>query len=166
MKALQRHFGAAAFALVIALAPLASLATSMADYLEGQIITHAFRTGSWTKPTVLAVALGTTCSDSSFTEIANSGSYARVNANPLDATWAAASGGNGTTSNVGAIAFPTPTGNWNSGNPITHFAIYDSATYGAGNLYFCAALTASKSVNNGDAAPYFPAAALTVQVDN
>lgn len=166
MKALYRRFAAELVAFAFAFAPFAASATSMSDYLEGQIITHAFRTGSWTKPTVLAVALGTACSDSAFTEIANSGSYARVNANPLDATWAAATSGNGTTSNVGAIAFPTPTANWNSGSAITHFAIYDSATYGAGNMYFCAALTTSKTVNNGDAAPYFPAGALTVQVDN
>jgi hypothetical protein len=154
-------------ALLVAVVLSASaFAGSFSDTTENNIITHMFRTGSWTKPTVLAAALGTACSDSSFTEIANSGSYARVNANPLDATWSAATAGNGTTSNVGAITFPTPTANWNSGSAITHWALYDSATYGAGNMLVCAALTASKTVNNGADAPYFPAAAATVQVDN
>lgn len=163
MTALRTRFFAAILAAFVLFAPAASIAGSMSDYLEGQVIAHAFRTGSWTKPTTIAVALGTACSDSAFTEIANSGSYARVAVNPLDANWAAVSAGNGTTSNVGSITFATPTGNWGS---VTHFAIYDSSTYGGGNLYFCAALTASKTINNGDAAPYFPAAALTVQVDN
>jgi len=42
--------------------------------------------------------------------------------------------------------------------------VYDAAS--AGNLLFYAPLTASKNVSNGDAAPSFAAAALTLQVDN
>lgn len=160
------RFAAVLVAASLLFAPPLAVSGSMSDFLEGEIVKHAFRTGSWTKPTVIAIALGTACSDAAFTEIANSGSYARVNANPLDATWAAISGANGTTSNVGAIAFPTPTANWNGGSSITHFGVFDSATYGGGNMYFCAALTTAKTVNNGDAAPYFPAGALTIQVDN
>jgi hypothetical protein len=67
----------------------------------------------------------------------------------------------GTTSNKATITFPAPTANWGS---ITHFALYDAST--AGNMLFCAALTTSKTVNNGDAAPSFVVDALTVQVDN
>lgn len=137
---------------------------AMSDYLEGELIKHIFRTGSFTKPTVLGVALGTAGSDASFTELAATGSYARVACNPLDGNWAAISGNNGTTSNVSAITFPAPTANWNGGSAITHFAIYDATS--AGNMLFYGTLTASKIVQNGDAAPYFGAGALTVQIDN
>lgn len=135
---------------------------AMTDYLEGEVIKHIFRTGSFTKPSVLAIGLLTAAPGeaSAGTEVSG-GSYARVAVNPLDANWAAISGGNGTTSNVGAVTFPTPTANWGS---ITHVAIYDAAS--AGNMLFYAALTNAKTVNNGDPAPSFAAAALTVQIDN
>lgn len=98
------------------------------------------------------------------------GSYARVAVNATLANFAgtqsaasttASSGTGGTTSNNGAITFPAPTANW---GVCSHFAIYDKAT--SGNLLVWGALTASKTVNNGDAAPSFAAAALTIQVDN
>lgn len=135
---------------------------AMTDYLEGEIIKHIFRTGSFTKPTVLAVGLLTSApSDSAAGTEVSGGSYARVQLNPLDANWAAPSGGNGTTSNSSAITFPAPTANW---GVVTHFGIYDAAT--SGNLLFHAALTVQKTINNGDAAPSFAVAALVVQIDN
>jgi hypothetical protein len=42
--------------------------------------------------------------------------------------------------------------------------VFDAST--SGNLLFRTALTVSKTVNNGDAAPSFAAAALTFQIDN
>jgi len=135
---------------------------AMSDYLEGEIIKHIFRTGSFTKPTVLAIGLLTAApSDTGGGTEVTGGSYARVSVNPLDANWAAIVGNNGTTSNVSAVTFPAPTANWGT---ITHFGIYDAAS--AGNLLFYGALTTSKTVNNGDAAPSFAGGALTVQVDN
>jgi hypothetical protein len=98
------------------------------------------------------------------------GSYARVAIASTLAAWAgtqsaasttASSGTGGTTSNNGAITFPAPTANWGS---VTGFGVYDAPT--GGNLLFYAALTVSKTVNNGDAAPSFAAAALTFQIDN
>ena len=59
------------------------------------------------------------------------------------------------------ITFPAPTASW---GVVTYMAVYDAST--AGNLLFYAALTASKTINNGDAAPSFAAAALTLQIDN
>jgi hypothetical protein len=137
---------------------------SMSDWLEGQIRAHQFRTSSWTKPTVIAVSLHTAdptdvTATAAANEVANSGGYARVGLNPLDANWTAASATNGLTDNASAITFPSPTGNW---GVCTHFALWDSATYGAGNLLFSAALTTPKTINNGDAAPSFAIGALTV----
>lgn len=156
---------AATVAAALLSAPVASYATAFSDVTEGNIVTHLFRTGSWTKPTVLAVALGTACSDSSFTELANTGAYARVTVNPSDSNWAAPAGGNGTTSNSVAATFAAASANWNGGSNLTHFALYDSATYGGGNLILCAALTTPKSVLSGDQAS-FPIGSITVQVDN
>lgn len=132
--------------------------SAMSDYLEGQIRAHAFRTASWTKPAVLAVALYTAAPGETGggTEVTG-GSYARVQRNPLDANWTAASATDGLTDNAASLDFPAPTANWGL---ITHFAILDATT--AGNFYIYGALTTSKTVNNGDAAPSFPIGALDV----
>jgi hypothetical protein len=142
---------------------------SMSDYLEGQLINHIFRTASYTKPTVLAIALCTAAptdasTGATITEVTNAGGYARVSMGaPLDATWAAPTGNNGTTSNVGAITFAAATLDWNAA--VTHVAIVDSATYGAGNVLFWGALASSKTVTNGDTFQ-FAAGQLSVQLDN
>lgn len=78
---------------------------------------------------------------------------------------AASTGAGGTTSNNNAVTFPTPTANWTSaGSMVGMLAIYDLAS--GGNIVFGAALTLPKSVNNGDPAPSFTAAALSLQLDN
>jgi hypothetical protein len=123
------------------------------DYLEGQIRAHIFRTGTFTKPSVLAIALCTAAPTDADTgaltakEVANAGAYARQTLNPLDANWAAASATDGLTDNASAITFPTATAAWGT---VTHVAICDSATYGAGNLLFHGALTTSKVVGIND----------------
>ena len=125
---------------------------AMSNYLEGQIVQHIFRTSSYTKPTVLAMALCTaTPTDAStgatITEVANSGSYARVTLNPSNSNWADTSGTDATTSNSSAITFTQATGSWGT---VTAVAICDSATWGAGNMLFYGALSASKTVGSGD----------------
>ncbi len=75
---------------------------------------------------------------------------------------AVSTGTSGTTSNNNAITFPTPgSGGWGT---ITGFGIFDAST--AGNMLIWGALTANKTVNYGDAAPSFAAAALSFQIDN
>ena len=132
--------------------------SEMSNYLEGEIIKHIFRTGSFTKPTVLAFCLLTTNAvdgdTGQFTagtgvEVANAGSYARVNRPPLDANWTAPSGGNGQTSNVAAITFPTATAGWGT---VVAGAITDVATYDAGNLLFYSVVGVNRTVDNGDIA--------------
>lgn len=130
------------------------------DYLEGEIIKHIWRTGSFTKPTVLAVALFTAAPGEAGggTEVSG-GAYARAQLNPLDANWSAPSGGNGLTDNVAALAFPTPTANWGT---VTHIALFDATT--AGNMLVYLALAQAKTINNGDPAPQFNAGALDFTV--
>jgi hypothetical protein len=78
------------------------------------------------------------------------------------ASTTASTGTGGTTSNNATITVgATPTANWGT---ITGIGIFDLAT--SGNLLFWAPLTVNKTVNSGDPAPTFAAAALTCQIDN
>jgi hypothetical protein len=126
--------------------------SALSDYAEVEVRKHFFRTGSFTKPTTLRVALCTSATSdaqtgATITEVANSGSYARTGPDPLDANWTGASSTDGLTDNASAITFPTASGSWGT---VTHIGIVDSATWGAGNLLIHGALTASKTVASGD----------------
>lgn len=144
---------------------------SMTDYLENKIVDWLIRGQAYAPPGTWYVGLLTAApSDSAAGTEVSGGSYARVAITSSMSNWAGtqgagttatSSGTGGTTSNNGAITFPAPTANWGT---VTHLGLYDAPT--AGNLCFQNALTASKTVNNGDAAPSFPAAALTLQIDN
>lgn len=120
----------------------------LSDYLEGKLIDHIFRTASFTKPTVLAVALYTAAPTDAGggTEVSTSGTgYARQSLNPLDANWAAPSAGNGVTSNTPVVNFGTASGSWGT---VTHFGIFDATS--GGNLLVWGPLSASKTVTSGD----------------
>lgn len=132
--------------------------SALSDYLEGQLINHLFRTGSFAKPTALHVALFTAApTDAGGGTECTGGAYARVSVTPADAAFAAPTAGDGETSNLGEITFPAPTANWGQA---THWAIFDAAT--AGNLLMHAALTTPKTINNGDPAPKFGVGDLVV----
>lgn len=141
---------------------------ALSDYLENKLIDHILRGQAFTAPANVYVALFTAApSDSGGGTEVSGGAYARVQVASTLENWAgtqsagsttASSGTGGQTSNNGAITFPAPSGaNWGT---ITHFGIFDAST--GGNLLFHGALTASKSVNDGDSAPSFAAGALTV----
>jgi hypothetical protein len=131
---------------------------NMSDYLEVELRKHIFRTGSFTKPTVLGVALFTvTPSDSGGGTEVSGGSYARVNLAPLDANWTGASATDGATDNAAAITFPTPSANW---GVVVAFGIFDATS--AGNLLVWGPITPNKTINNGDPAPAFAIGALDV----
>lgn len=135
---------------------------------DGSVVWTA--TSAMPSLTTFYVALLTAApSDSGGGTEVSGGSYARVAVNNTLANWAgtqsagssvASSGTGAQTSNNNAITFPAPTANWGT---VTHMAIYDALT--SGNLLYWVALTVSKTVNNGDAAPSFAAAALTVTED-
>jgi len=154
---------------------------AMSDFLENKLIDWYFRaqalgvTGAsaaaGTGPTTLWVGLFTAnpTDTGGGTEVTG-GAYARVAVTSALANWAGtqgaasitvSSGSSGATSNNNPVTFPAPTANW---GVITGFGMFDAVT--AGNSQFYGALTASKTVNNGDAAPLFPAAALSIQLDN
>jgi hypothetical protein len=169
MKTLFNKLKLLAVGALLAVATAAN-AGPLTDYLENKVIDHLFRGTAYSAPATLYVSLHTAaCSDSSVGTEVSGGSYARVAVTSNGTNWAntqssgtgVSSGTSGTTSNSAAITFPAPTGNWGT---VTHFGVFDAST--SGNQLLCQALTASKTINNGDAAPSFAGGALTIQVDN
>jgi hypothetical protein len=114
---------------------------ALSDYAEKLLLDFLMTTGSATRPTSWYVALYTAApSDSGGgTEVSGSG-YSRQTV-----TFAAASSPAGTTDNTGAVSFTASGGSWGT---ITHMGIFDAAT--SGNLLWHGALTASKTVGDGD----------------
>lgn len=143
---------------------------AMSDYLENKLIDQVFRGQAYTFPTSLYIGLLTVAPTDSTAGTEVSGSaYARVTVTNSLANWAgtqgagttvASSGTTGTTSNNAIISFPTPTATWGT---VVAFGIYDAAS--AGNLLFYGTLSVAKTINNGDTVT-FPAAALSIQIDN
>jgi hypothetical protein len=140
---------------------------NLSDWFENNAIDLVFRAQTWTLGASVHFALFTGApSDSGGGTEVSGGSYARVAVTRSLANFAgtqsagstiASSGTGGITSNNGAITFPAPTANW---GVVTHFGVFDNST--GGNLICWGPLTASKTVNNGDAAPSFAAAAFTL----
>lgn len=118
------------------------------DYTEALALNWLLTTGSVTRPTTWFIALhtGDPGEVGTANEVANLYSYART-AVTFDA---AAQPSTGLTfcDNSATITFPTASGgNWGT---ITHISIKTSNTYGGGNTLFKGALTATKTVNDGD----------------
>lgn len=165
MKRTLKHLFAAALAALA----FAAQAGALTDYLENKIVDHLFRTTTYTPGTIYVGLMTSACSDSAAGTEVSGGSYARVSVSKADASWkgthgsasGASSGTSGTIGNAGAITFPAPTANW---GVVTHWGAWDASS--GGNLLLCAALTQSKTINNGDAAPSFAIDALTIQIDD
>jgi hypothetical protein len=146
--------------------------SAMSDYLENKLIDFVFRGQTFTPPATLYIALFTTSdNDAGGTRVeVSGGSYARVAVTSSLANWAgtqgagttvASSGTSGTTSNNNAITFPAPTANWGT---VVGLGVFDAAS--GGNELWYGSLTTNKTVNSGDSAPAFSAAALSIQIDN
>ena len=118
---------------------------SFTDYLENKVLDHVVGKTSFTMPAVVAVALFTAApSDAGGgTEVTNANNYARKATAGTD--WQAAA--SGATQNTAAITFNVPSGSWGT---VTHFAIMDSATYGAGNMLMWSALTTPQAIGSGN----------------
>ena len=112
---------------------------ALSDYAEDLLLDWAMTTGAATRPTAWYVALFTAApSDSGGGTEVSTGAYARQSV-----TFSAASGG--TTSNSGTVSFTASGASWGT---ITHVGIFDSLT--TGNLLWHGALTASKTIADGD----------------
>lgn len=146
-------------------------AGALTDYAENKIVDALLRGQAIGAPAIGYVALFTTCpTDSTGGTEVSGGSYARVAVSASLSNWAgtqsagstvASSGTGGTSSNNGTITFPAPTANW---GVVQCWGLADASS--GGNLWIYSALTTSKTINNGDAAPSFAAGAVTFQIDN
>jgi hypothetical protein len=114
---------------------------ALSDYAEKLLLDWAMTTGSATRPTAWYVALYTAApSDSGGGTEVSTGGYTRQTV-----AFSAASSPGGTTSNSGAVSFTASGANYGT---VTHIGIFDNST--GGNLLWHGALTASKTVNDGD----------------
>lgn len=112
--------------------------SAFSDYLENKVLDHVFGGNAYSAPATLYLALYTSDpgDDNSGTECSGT-SYARQTI--------AFTVTNDTASNTSAVEFPTAGSAWGT---ITHVGILDALT--SGNLLAHGALTASKTVAQGD----------------
>jgi hypothetical protein len=117
--------------------------SAASNYLENKILDHVLTATAYTQPSrYIALFTGNPGEAGSFTnEVSTSGTaYARQ-----AVTFAAASSGSSATN--ATVTFPTATANFGT---ITHVAVVDSDTEGAGNVLFYGAVTTSKTIETGD----------------
>ena len=114
---------------------------ALSDYAEKLLLDWMMTTGSATRPTAWYVALYTAApSDSGGGTEVSTGGYARQSV-----SFDAASSPGGTTSNSGEVSFTASGADYGT---VTHMGIFDAAS--SGNLLWHGALTASKTVADGD----------------
>jgi len=114
---------------------------ALSDYAEKLLLDWAMTTGSATRPTAWYVALYTAApSDSGGGTEVSTGGYTRQSV-----TFDAATSPGGTTSNSGVVSFTASGANYGT---VTHIGIFTAST--GGNLLWHGAMTASKTVNDGD----------------
>ena len=114
---------------------------ALSDHAEALLLDWLMTTGTATRPTSWYVALFTAApSDSGGGTEVSSGGYSRQSV-----AFDAASSQGGTTSNSGAVTFTASGGSYGT---VTHIGIFDAST--SGNLLWHGALTASKTVADGD----------------
>ena len=125
---------------------------SFSDTFETRVLTWVFTNSSATRPTAWYVALFTSAPNDAGggTEVSG-GAYARQSV-----TFSVS--GN-TATNSGAVEYPTATAGYGT---VTHVGIFDASS--GGNLIAYAALTASKTIDTGDALR-LPAGDLDVTLD-
>lgn len=171
MNTLSRLFFSFLLIFATLWSPPQAAAGALSDYLENKLIDTLLRGQIYTMPATVYVALATTAgSDAACGTEVTGGSYARVAVTSSLANWSGtqsagsttvSTGTSGTTSNNAAITFPAPTASWGQ---VVEYCVFDAAS--AGNLLWRTALTAPKTINNGDAAPSFGIGAATFQIDN
>ena len=118
--------------------------SAASNYLENKLLDHVLTASAYTAPSTRYIALFTADPGEagSFTnEVSTSGTaYARQ-----AVTFAAAS--SGTSATNATVTFPAATASWGT---ITHVAVVDGGTAGAGNVLFYGAVTTSKAIDTGD----------------
>ena len=117
--------------------------SAASDYLENKILDHVLTATAYTQPSrFLALYTASPGEAGSHTnEVSTNGTaYARQ-----AVTFAAAVNGSSATNQT--VTFPTATDDFGT---ITHVAVVDSDTEGAGNVLFYGQVTTSKTIETGD----------------
>ena len=117
---------------------------SLTDYAELQLLDHVCN-ASYSASANIYLAFATAdptdaATGASMSEVANANAYART-----AITFGAAASRRVTQS--GVVTFPQASGSWGT---VTHWAIVDSSTYGAGNVLAHGQFGTSKSIVNGN----------------
>jgi len=115
--------------------------SALSDHAEKLVLDWLMTNGTATRPTAWYLALYTAApSDSGGGTEVSTGGYARQSV-----TFDAASTPGGTTSNTNAPSFTASGANYGT---VSHVGIFDASS--GGNLLWHGAMTASKTVNDGD----------------
>lgn len=118
---------------------------SLSNYAENALLNHLTTNSAYTSVATIYLALATAdptdaATGASMNEVANSNNYSRK----AIAFGAAASR---RVTQSGTVTYDAASGSWGT---ITHWAIVDSATHGAGNILAYGALSESKAVISGN----------------
>lgn len=116
-------------------------------------LNKALNNTDWTHSATVYLALYT---DSAFTTEVSGGSYART-----AISFGAVSGSDNFATNDAACTFPSPTADWNSGNPIGYAQIMDAST--SGNALYRGTLTTAVTILNGGTALSFPIGSVRIE---
>ena len=116
--------------------------SSKSNYLELKVLDHFLGTteSSFVTQKYLALHTANPAEDGSGAEVANSNNYSRQAINFNSAS-------SGSATNTGDVSFTASGGAFGT---VSHFGIWDNARHGAGNLIYYGALTASKTIADGD----------------
>jgi hypothetical protein len=136
-------------------------------YLSRALLNHVFRTTKYVAPGTVYCALnGADPTDAGTnTELAiGTGAYARVAVPVSDASWTApaTAGSAEQITNASNVTYPTPTADWNAGNPITWASLWDAPT--GGNMLASGALGTPRTVLVTDNAPVFGPGSLVLSL--
>ena len=127
--------------------------SAASNYLEAKVLDHVLKNTAFSQPSSLYLALFNNTSGNAGTnlelgtltdEVSTSGTaYARKTV-----AFGAATGTNPCQAATSAtVTFDAATASWGT---ITHVAVMDSGTAGAGNVLFWGAVTTSKTIDTGD----------------
>lgn len=125
------------------------MSQAASNYLESGVLSHVFRTDTFSKPSTIALALCSNApTDDSLEEVANAGGYARQSLTQADANWSYQQiGGSGVVYNNDVVEFPQATASWGY---VSGAAVVDSATYGEGNMLYRGSIGTARLIEEND----------------
>lgn len=142
------------------------------DYAENALLDHVFRGAAFAAPGTIYFGLftasptdeggGTECSGGEYARAEIASSTTNWSGTQGAGTTGASSGTSGTISNNIAITFPAPSGaSWGT---VVAVGLFDAAS--GGNMIAWGAVSPSKTISDGDAAPQFAAGDFQFSIDN